>query len=90
MERARAENAGGITVRIAHNMRSAPAGRASASRDLRICSCVVGACVNLPLLLVVFLSALLWGAMVLRYQSIWPAWLSHCVLDFISDSIFQV
>ena len=44
----------------------------------------------LPLLLVVCLSALLWGAMVLRYQSIWPAWLSHCVMDFISDSIFQV
>jgi membrane protease YdiL (CAAX protease family) len=44
----------------------------------------------LPLLLVVFLSALLWGAMVLRYQSIWPAWVSHCVMDFISDSIFQV
>jgi len=44
----------------------------------------------LPLLLVVFLSALLWGAMVLRYQSLWPAWLSHCVMDFISDSIFQV
>ena len=44
----------------------------------------------LPLLLVVFLSALLWGAMVLRYQSIWPAWLSHCAMDFISDSIFQV
>ena len=44
----------------------------------------------LPLLLVVFLSALLWGAMVLRYQSVWPAWLSHCVMDFISDSIFQV
>ncbi|HXS92777.1 MAG TPA: CPBP family intramembrane glutamic endopeptidase [Steroidobacteraceae bacterium] len=43
----------------------------------------------LPLLLVVFLSALLWGAMVLRYQSVWPAWLSHCVMDFISDSIFQ-
>lgn len=44
----------------------------------------------LPLLLVVFLSALFWGWMVLRYQSIWPAWLSHCVMDFISDSIFQV
>lgn len=44
----------------------------------------------LPLLLVVFLSALLWGAMVLRYQSVWPAWLSHCVMDFISDSIFRV
>jgi membrane protease YdiL (CAAX protease family) len=44
----------------------------------------------LPLLLVVFLSALLWGAMVLRYQSIWPAWLSHCVMDFIADSIFHV
>lgn len=44
----------------------------------------------LPLLLVVFLSALLWGAMVLRYQSIWPAWLSHCVMDFIADSIFDV
>jgi membrane protease YdiL (CAAX protease family) len=44
----------------------------------------------LPLLLVVFLSGLLWGAMVLRYQSVWPAWLSHCVMDFISDSIFQV
>jgi membrane protease YdiL (CAAX protease family) len=44
----------------------------------------------LPLLLVVFLSALLWGAMVLRYRSLWPAWLSHCVMDFISDSIFQV
>src|SRR4029453_12831511 len=44
----------------------------------------------LPLLLVVFLSALLWGAMVLRYQSVWPAWLSHCVMDFISDSIFHV
>ena len=43
----------------------------------------------LPLLLVVFLSALLWGAMVLRYQSIWPAWLSHCVMDFIADSIFH-
>jgi membrane protease YdiL (CAAX protease family) len=44
----------------------------------------------LPLLLVVFLSALLWGVMVLRYQSIWPAWLSHCVMDFIADSIFDV
>ena len=44
----------------------------------------------LPLLLVVFASGLLWGAMVLRYQSLWPAWLSHCVMDFISDSIFQV
>jgi membrane protease YdiL (CAAX protease family) len=44
----------------------------------------------LPLLLVVFLSALLWGTMVLRYRSIWPAWLSHCVMDFISDSIFRV
>jgi membrane protease YdiL (CAAX protease family) len=43
----------------------------------------------LPLLLVVFLSGLLWGAMVLRYQSIWPAWLSHCVMDFIADSIFH-
>lgn len=43
----------------------------------------------LPLLLVVFLAAQLWGAMVLRYQSIWPAWLSHCVMDFIGDSIFQ-
>jgi membrane protease YdiL (CAAX protease family) len=43
----------------------------------------------LPLLLVVFLAGLLWGAMVLRYQSIWPAWLSHCVMDFIADSIFQ-
>jgi membrane protease YdiL (CAAX protease family) len=42
----------------------------------------------LPLLLVVFLAGLLWGAMVLRYQSIWPAWLSHCVMDFIADSIF--
>jgi len=44
----------------------------------------------LPLLLVVFLAGVLWGAMVLRYQSIWPAWLSHCVMDFIADSIFQV
>jgi membrane protease YdiL (CAAX protease family) len=44
----------------------------------------------LPLLLVVFLSALLWGAMVLRYRSIWPAWLSHCVMDFNADSIFEV
>lgn len=44
----------------------------------------------LPLLLVVFLSGVLWGAMVLRYQSIWPAWLSHCVMDFIADSIFDV
>jgi membrane protease YdiL (CAAX protease family) len=43
----------------------------------------------LPLLLVVFLSGLLWGAMVLKYQSIWPAWLSHCVMDFIADSIFH-
>ena len=43
----------------------------------------------LPLLLVVFLSGLLWGAMVLRYQSIWPAWVSHCVMDFIGDSIFH-
>lgn len=43
----------------------------------------------LPLLLVVFLSALLWGAMVLGYQRIWPAWLSHCVMDFIADSIFH-
>jgi membrane protease YdiL (CAAX protease family) len=41
----------------------------------------------LPLLFVVFLAGLLWGAMVLRYQSIWPAWLSHCVMDFIADSI---
>jgi len=44
----------------------------------------------LPLVLVVFLAALLWGAMVLRYQSLWPAWLSHCVMDFIADSIFHV
>jgi membrane protease YdiL (CAAX protease family) len=44
----------------------------------------------LPLLLVVFLAGLLWGAMVLRYGSIWPAWLSHCVMDFIADSIFHV
>jgi membrane protease YdiL (CAAX protease family) len=44
----------------------------------------------LPLILVVLLSGLLWGAMVLKYQSVWPAWLSHCVMDFISDSIFQV
>ncbi len=44
----------------------------------------------LPLLVVVFAAGLLWGAMVLRYQSIWPAWLSHCVMDFIADSIFQV
>ena len=44
----------------------------------------------LPLVFAVFLSGLLWGAMVLRYQSLWPAWLSHCVMDFISDSIFQV
>ena len=44
----------------------------------------------LPLLVVVFLAGLLWGAMVLRYQSIWPAWLSHCVMDFIADSIFDV
>lgn len=44
----------------------------------------------LPLLLVVFAAGVLWGAMVLRYQSLWPAWLSHCVMDFIGDSIFDV
>ena len=44
----------------------------------------------LPLLLVVFAAGVLWGAMALRYQSLWPAWLSHCVMDFIGDSIFDV
>jgi membrane protease YdiL (CAAX protease family) len=44
----------------------------------------------LPLLAVVFAAGVLWGAMVLRYQSLWSAWLSHCVMDFIGDSIFEV
>jgi membrane protease YdiL (CAAX protease family) len=44
----------------------------------------------LPLLSVVFLAGVMWGAMVLRYQSLWPAWVSHCVMDFVADSIYQV
>lgn len=41
-----------------------------------------------PLLLVVFFSGLVWGAMILKYRSLLPSWLSHCVMDFIADSIF--
>jgi hypothetical protein len=32
----------------------------------------------------------MWGALVLRYQSLWPAWVSHCVMDFVADSIYEV
>jgi membrane protease YdiL (CAAX protease family) len=31
----------------------------------------------------------LWAWMTLRYRSLWPAWLSHTVMDAIGDSLFK-
>ena len=41
------------------------------------------------LLAAVFIGGYLWAWMTIRYQSLWPAWLSHTVADTISDAIFK-
>lgn len=43
-----------------------------------------------PLLLsLVFLSGIFWCYLTRRYQSIYPAYVSHCVMDWVSDTIFK-
>jgi membrane protease YdiL (CAAX protease family) len=37
----------------------------------------------------VFAAGLLWAAMTVRYQSIWPAWISHTVVDVVGDMILK-
>jgi membrane protease YdiL (CAAX protease family) len=41
------------------------------------------------LLLTTFGVGLLWAWMTVRYRSIWPAWLSHMVVDAVAGSLFQ-
>lgn len=43
----------------------------------------------LPLLLAVFGAGMIWSGMTIRYRSIWPAWLSHTVVDAVADSLFK-
>lgn len=42
----------------------------------------------LPVLLLVFLAGLFWSYMTLRHKSIYPAYASHCITDWLSDTIF--
>jgi membrane protease YdiL (CAAX protease family) len=45
-----------------------------------------------PLMLLgaVFVGGVLWAWLTIRYHSLWPAWVSHTVLDAIGDSLFKV
>jgi membrane protease YdiL (CAAX protease family) len=43
-----------------------------------------------PLLVAtVFVAGLVWAWMTIRYQSLWPAWLSHTLADTILDNLFR-
>jgi membrane protease YdiL (CAAX protease family) len=43
-----------------------------------------------PLLVAtVFVAGLVWAGMTIRYQSLWPAWLSHTLADTIVDNLFR-
>ena len=43
-----------------------------------------------PLLVAaVFVAGLVWAWMTIRYQSLWPAWVSHTLADVIGDSLFK-
>ena len=42
-----------------------------------------------PLVATVFVAGLVWAWMTIRYQSLWPAWLSHTLADTIVDNLFK-
>jgi membrane protease YdiL (CAAX protease family) len=37
----------------------------------------------------VFVAGLVWAWLTIRYQSLWPAWLSHTLADTILDNLFK-
>lgn len=44
----------------------------------------------LVLVAVVLVGGLTWGWLTVRYQSLWPAWVSHMVADTIIDNLFKM
>lgn len=65
----------------------------SSSKFALVCSAIIFTLGHLffpwILLAVVFLAGLLWGSLVLKFKRIFPAWISHCIADFIADTVFD-
>jgi membrane protease YdiL (CAAX protease family) len=41
------------------------------------------------LLTAVFVAGLTWAWLTIRYRSLWPAWVSHTLADWIIDGLFR-